>query len=195
MPRTRATAPDQHETGAPRKVTTYQPADRETWYFHPHRREIPTPSHQIRRGGFKSEQDAQRAGRKVARQIDDGTFVVRNAETVAGYLTGHLDQLIMWIDPAAATRSPSAEWRPSRSPEAPSLAIDGRGPPGIDRRSRTPRDGSVLRASRRGRRSRHCRDTLATGGNACRSDTGPAWSTGSSAMPPRWITGHSVEMI
>jgi hypothetical protein len=83
------------------KVVAYKPAGRESWYFHLHGKHVPTPSRQIRRGGFKTQAEAQREGRKIAKAIDDGTFVARNAETIAGFPTA-------WIEYKTPTLKPSA---------------------------------------------------------------------------------------
>jgi integrase len=84
------------------KVITYKPAGRESWYFHLHGKHVPTPSRQIRRGGFKTEAEAQREGRKIAKAIDDGTFVARNAETIAGFLTAWMEYKTPTLKPSAA---------------------------------------------------------------------------------------------
>ena len=73
------------------------------------------------------------------------------------YLGDHLDQPLMWIDPAAATAPPLAEWRPSRSPKA-SIAGSDRQPlgrPTANRRYRTQRKAysSSLSATSTGRAS------------------------------------------
>jgi integrase len=68
------------------KVTTYKPDNRPSWYFHLHGTEVPTPSHQLRRGGFASQREAQRAGREVARALERGEYVPDSTETVAGFL-------------------------------------------------------------------------------------------------------------
>lgn len=84
------------------KVQTYKPRGRDKWVFRLHGRDVPTPSRQVQRGGFATEAEAQREGRKVARQIDEGTFVVRHAESVAAFLDA-------WIDVKRPALKPSVQ--------------------------------------------------------------------------------------
>jgi integrase len=84
------------------KVQTYKPTGRDKWVFRLHGRDVPTPSRQVPRGGFATQEEAQREGRKVARQIDKGTFVVRHADSVAAFLEA-------WIEVKRPALKPSVQ--------------------------------------------------------------------------------------
>jgi hypothetical protein len=82
---------DAGEESTRMKVQTYKPAGRDRWVFRLHGRDVPTPSHQLQRSGFATEEEAQREGRKIARSIDKGTFVVRHADSVGVFLAAWVD--------------------------------------------------------------------------------------------------------